>query len=174
MKIELKTRRKVYELIRKSPGIHFRELERRLGMAVGNLQYHLQYLEEKDLIKSEQDGKYTRYFPREHPLGKIDREILSSLRRRASRHILIYLLRNPNASNIDISKNVHLSPSTVSWHLNKLVEKEIVDRRREGRRTFFRVKDPERVARLLIMFKESFLDKLVEGFVETWEYVELD
>jgi len=172
--MELETRRKIYELIRKSPGIHFREIERRLNIAVGNLQYHLYYLEKKNLIRSEQDGEYTRYYPKDCKLDEIDKKILSFLRRRTARRILIYLLTNPNANNKEIAQGIGLSPSTISWHLNKLVEAKIVERKKEGRESFFRVKDPERVARLLITYKESFLDKLVEGFVEVWERAELD
>lgn len=138
MEIELDTRRKIYELIVKSPGIHFREIERRLGMAVGSLQYHLHFLEKKNLIKVEQDGEYLRYFPVESPLSQNDKKILSFLRRKTSRRILIFLLNKPGANNKDISRGIGLSPSTISWHLNKLVEAEIVERKREGRESFLR------------------------------------
>ncbi|AEA46190.1 winged helix-turn-helix transcriptional regulator [Archaeoglobus veneficus] len=173
MEIDLETRRRIYELIRTSPGIHFREIERRLKIAVGNLQYHLHYLEKKNLVRSEQDGEYIRYFPKDCRLDEADRKILSFLRRRTSRRILIHLLSNPGANNKDISRSVNLSPSTVSWHLNKLVEVGIVERKKEGRESYFKVKDPERVVRLIITYKESFLDRLVEGFVEAWERAEM-
>lgn len=171
MEVSLETRKKIYELIRASPGIHFREIERRLKIATGNLQYHLHYLEERNLIRSERDGKYTRYFPKDLRLDDVDREILSFLRRRTSRWILMYLLENPDANNKDISRSAGLSPSTVSWHMNKLLEAGIVERRVEGRESYFRVKDPERIAGLIITYKESFLDRFVEGFVEAWEQV---
>ncbi len=172
MEFDLETRRKIYELIKKSPGIHFREIERRLKIAVGNLQYHLRYLEKKNLIRSDQDGEYIRYFPKDCQLDDVDKKILSFLRRRTSRRILVYLLNNPNANNKDVSKAVRLSPSTISWHLNKLVEAGIVEKRKEGRESYFEVKDPERIVKLLITYKESFLDRLVEGFVEAWEHTE--
>ena len=169
MEIELETRRRIYELIKKTPGIHFREIERRLKVAVGNLQYHLQYLEKKNLIKVEKDEEYIRYYPKGTPLDETDKKIMSFLRRRTSRRILIYLLNNPYANNKDVSTAVGLSPSTVSWHLSKLVEARVVERKKEGRESFFKVRDAERIVKLLITYKESFLDKLVEGFVEVWE-----
>lgn len=172
--IELDTRRKIYELIVKSPGIHFREIERRLGIAVGSLQYHLHFLEKKNLIKIEQDEGYLRYFPVESPLSQNDKKILSFLRRKTSRHILIFLLNKSSANNKDISRGVGLSPSTVSWHLNKLVEAGVVRRRKKGRESFFEIEDPERVVKLMITYKESFLDKLVDGFVEVWEHSKLE
>ncbi len=169
MEIELETRRKIYELIKKSPGIHFREIERRLKMAVGNIQYHLHYLEKKNLIRVEKDGEYIRYYSKDVSLDESDKTVMSFLRRKTSRRILIYLLSNPCVNNKDLSKAVGLSFSTVSWHLNKLVEAGVVERKKEGRESFFKVRDAERVVRLLIGYKESFLDKLVEGFVELWE-----
>ena len=42
--LALEVRRKIYEEIKASPGLHFRELQRRVGLATGSLQYHLDYL----------------------------------------------------------------------------------------------------------------------------------
>ncbi|WP_319506293.1 hypothetical protein [uncultured Methanolobus sp.] len=50
MELELDTRKRIFETIQRSPGIHLRELERILDMAIGNLQYHLHYMEKKNLI----------------------------------------------------------------------------------------------------------------------------
>ena len=73
MELELETRRKIYEQINKSPGIHFRELERRLKVVVGNLQYHLQYLEKKNLIRTLNDEDYVRYFVKDKCLNENER-----------------------------------------------------------------------------------------------------
>lgn len=170
MEIELNTRRRIYEQINKSPGIHFRELERRLKLAVGSLQYHLQYLEKKKLIVASNDDDYLRYFVTDKNLSKNERKILSLLRRSSCRHILIQLLNNPDLNNKDLSLAVGLSPSTVSWNLNKLVEAEIIKREKIGRISRFTIVDPSKVTELLISYKESFLDTLVDGFIEMWEF----
>ncbi|AIJ06144.1 transcriptional regulator, ArsR family [Methanocaldococcus bathoardescens] len=114
MELELELRRKIYNSIKKHPGIHFRELERRVNIATGNLQYHLQYLEKKNLIKSENDGGYVRYFPKDCQLDENGKKIMSFLRRKTSRHIILYLLSKESANNKDIAKDLNLSPSTVS------------------------------------------------------------
>jgi predicted transcriptional regulator len=170
MEFELETRRKIYEQIKKSPGIHFRELERRLQMVVGNLQYHLQYLEKKNLIGASNDGDYVRYFVKDRSLSETERKIMYFLRRSGCRHILLQLLNNPDLNNKELSQAVGLSPSTISWNLNKLVEAGIIEREKTGRISKFTIIDPPAIAELLICYKESFLDTLVDGFIEMWEF----
>jgi Uncharacterized protein conserved in archaea len=170
MELELETRRRLYEQIKKSPGIHFRELERRLHLVVGNLQYHLQYLEKKNLIRASSDEDYVRYFIKDRSLDETERKIISFLRRSGCRHILIQLLSNPELNNKELSQAVGLSPSTISWNLNKLVEAGIIEREKNGRISRFTIVDPPKVVELLICYKESFLDTLVDGFIEMWEF----
>lgn len=170
MEFELDTRRRIYEQIKKSPGIHFREIERRLNVVVGNLQYHLQYLEKKKLIVASNDDDYVRYFAVDKNLNEKERKILSLLRRSSCRHILVQLLKNPDLNNKDLSSAVGLSPSTISWNLNKLVETGVIERKKTGRISNFIIIDPTTVIELLICYKESFLDTLVDGFIEMWEF----
>ncbi len=170
MELELDTRKRIYEQIKESPGIHFRELERRLKLVVGSLQYHLQYLEKKNMIVASNDGDYVRYFAIDKNLNKKEKKILSLLRRSGCRHILIQLLNNPDLNNKDLSLAVGLSPSTISWNLNKLVEAGVIERKKTGRISNFTIIDPTKVAELLICYKESFLDTLVDGFIEMWEF----
>lgn len=48
--IILTPRDKVYSEIVKSPGLHFREIQRRTNLATGALQYHIDYLKKKILF----------------------------------------------------------------------------------------------------------------------------
>jgi predicted transcriptional regulator len=170
MELELETRKRIYEQIKRSPGIHFRELERRLKVVVGNLQYHLQYLEKKNLIRASNDEDYVRYFVKDKSLNENERRILSFLRRSGCRHILIQLLNNPELNNKELAQAIGLSPSTISWNLNKLIEAGIIERKKTGRISNFTIVDPSAVAELLVCYKESFLDTLVDGFIEMWEF----
>ena len=43
--LALEVRKRLYELIRRNPGLHYRELERKSGMISGQLEYHLVYME---------------------------------------------------------------------------------------------------------------------------------
>ena len=58
--LELETRRKIYDFIQKFPGLHVREISRRLEIPFSTLQYHLRFLEKRELVKAKDDGKYIR------------------------------------------------------------------------------------------------------------------
>lgn len=43
--LALETRKKIYELISSSPGLHKREIARELNMSLSTVDYHLHYME---------------------------------------------------------------------------------------------------------------------------------
>jgi len=50
--LELETRRKIYELIEKNPGLHLSKIAELLKMRVSLAEYHLLFLEKKDTIET--------------------------------------------------------------------------------------------------------------------------
>ena len=67
--LELDSRRKIYEAVRKFAGSHFREIERKSNLPAGTVKYHLSYLAKNGLIKEEKENNNLRYFPRSFKLG---------------------------------------------------------------------------------------------------------
>ena len=63
--LELRTRRRIYEVVKKFAGCHFREIERKSNLPTGTVKYHLSYLTNHGLLKEEKDKNKVRYFPRE-------------------------------------------------------------------------------------------------------------
>ena len=60
-----------------------------------------------------------------------------------------------------------LSPSTISWHLKKLEEDQIIGcGSMNKRKTYHLIIDKIRIIKLLIAYKESFLDAMVNNVVE--------
>ncbi len=169
--LELGARKKIFSTIDSSPGLHFRELQRRTGIAVGSLQYHLDFLEKKHLIRVVKDGKFSRYFSiRGKQLGE-SQNTMSLLRKEKVRKIILFLLEKKKANQLSIANAAGLSTSTTSWHLSQLMEKGLLSRELSGRETFFSVKEPEKVAGLIVSHRKSFLDELVDSFVEIWEEI---
>jgi predicted transcriptional regulator len=167
--LALESRNKVYQIIEASPGLHFRELQRRSGLAVGALQYHLDTLQKNHLIRVEKQGRFNRYFSvRGAQLGEQEKTI-SVLRQESARKIILFLLEKKQANNFDIANVSKLSASTVSWHLTKLVEAGIVSEKRAGRQKLFFVSNPQQTAQLLVSYKKTFFDELVDNFVDTWQ-----
>lgn len=167
--LELKAREKIYRIIEESPGLHFREIQRRAEIAVGSLQYHLDYLQKKHLVRIEKQGKFVRYYSiRGKQLGE-DEKIMSLLRQNTIRRIVLFLLEKKQANNLSISNAVNLSASTVSWHLEKMLEEGLIEKEKQGRESIFVLREPEKVAQIVINYKESFLDQWVDNFAEMWE-----
>ena len=56
--LAVKTRKDLYDFVRKNPGFHLRELSRALGLSITLADYHLRFLERHELITSAMDGEY--------------------------------------------------------------------------------------------------------------------
>ncbi len=162
---ELTTRRKIYEEILLNPGLHFRELQARLNMPTGVLEYNLGVLERDGIIVSKMDGRYRRLFPNT-AMTRDERRIMSLLRSKIGRRIVIFLIENGKTKHGDLAKNLNISPSTLSYHLSKLVKGGIIEREISGRESFYFVIDENLVARVIIKYRRSFLDILVDNFAE--------
>lgn len=164
--LEVETRRAIYDFIREHPGSHMREIQRRLDLTLGNLEYHLRYLERKEMV-TVKEGGYNRYFVK-HGVGIEDQELLGLLRQKIPRRILIYLLQNPGSTHQDLHEQFDVAASTLSYHLGKVVDAGVITKEREGRYNHYEVADSEAVADALVTYQDSFLDDAVDGFVDAW------
>ncbi len=165
--LALETRRKIYNLILNYPGLHEREIARKLDIPLGTLDYHLHYFEKREIVVSKKDGRYTRYFA-SLKVGTRDKKIIAILRQKTPRNIIIFLLVHPDSIHKDICKEVKKSPSTISFHLKKMIKSDIIEATSLGRETSYSVKNGEEVAKLLITYRNTFLDSAVNSFIETW------
>lgn len=165
---EMDTRRRIYECIIASPGLHFREIQRRLTLATGSLDYHLHFLEKNGMIRKEKMGKFVRYYAYTKTWEQEEKDVLAILRQSNIRHILIFLIEKKRANAQQVSTNVGISPSTLSWYLKQLMEKGIIVQTKRGRFRFYRVTDSAKIVKYLIMHKTSFLDEIVDRFISAW------
>ena len=166
--LELKVRQKIFQLISKNPGLHFRDIQRRLKIGTGSLSYNLDQLIKAGLLRNVQDGEYLRYYTFDE-IKDEEKRILELVRRKTIRRILLFLLQCKKCNNEEMSTFLQISPSTVSWHIKKLVEAEVLTAKSKGRRTFYSINSPEVAKNVLIKYKKSFKDKLVDRFVDMWE-----
>ncbi len=171
--LKLEVRKKLYTIIETSPGLHFREIQRRSKLAVGSLQYHLDYLQKHHITRTQTEGKFVRYYAVRGPTleenndqSQYGQKTMAFLRHESTRKIILFLLKEKKANNEAIAQEIRLSPSTTSWHLDKLVENGVLVRERAGRKTYFSIVNPSAAQNLLVNFRESFFDQAVDNFVE--------
>lgn len=169
--LELDTRKKLYGVIEKSPGLHFREIQRRSGLAVGALQYHLDFLQKKGFVSFQKEGKFVRYYAMRTKKTVENKPLMALLRQEQPRHILLFLLQRKFATNERIAQAINLSQSTTSTYLKKMLETQAIERKKHGRKIVFSIANKEQVTDLLARFQKSFLDELVDNFVNVWETV---
>ncbi len=162
--LELENRKRIFECIRNSPGIHFREIQRRTNLPIGVLEYHLNYLVDRSLLTLDKQESFSRYFP-SGQVSADKQRILSALRQEIPRGIMLYLMSHPGATHGEVLTNFSISGGTLSYHIKKLVGRGVVRLEKVGRESRMTVVDPDKVADLLIVYRRTFLDRLVDDFV---------
>jgi predicted transcriptional regulator len=164
--LALPTRRRLYEIVRRTPGIGAREVQREAGTGWGETVYHLDRLTQANLLHRESSGHQDHYFTAEVPLG--DRALLRVSRSPTARKLLVALLESPNRTVPDLTARTGLSAGRVSVHLGRLMELGILATGRSDRFRTFEVADRDRVLRLLVSYRESWSDEWVERLLATW------
>lgn len=164
-------RRKIYAAIEANQGIHLRELQRITEMPVTTLEHHLAYMTRRGVVFTESSEHRRRYYTK--PLGPDERKILLALRQRMLRQIVLVTLMNKKVKYQALLDQFKLPPSTLSLYLKHLVDKNILARERIGYESVYTVIDEDRVAKVLIAYKSSFLDRLVDRALSTWMETQL-
>jgi DNA-binding MarR family transcriptional regulator len=174
--LELQARRGIFEYIQSFPGLHVREISRRLEIPFTTLQYHLRYLEKRELIRGKEDSKYTRYYV-SYQFGRKEKDILDLIRKKTPCSIIFYILIFVVASQSDLSKNLCKHKTTIEFHLKKMeklgilkqVKSEygvikfpykpyMLEHTQVGNEILYALSDPYIILDLLITNKESLLD----------------
>lgn len=164
--LENERRRKIFAFIETSPGVHLRELQRVLDMPLTTLEYHLNYMARKKIVFAETEDHHKRYYTK--PLDPEDKKVLSALRQKRMREIVLIVLASEKAKHQLLADRLKLSHSALSSYLKYLVNKNILAREKIGYENLYTVRDEDRVAKVLIAYKPSFLDKLVDKTLDTW------
>lgn len=186
--LELETRRKIYDFIQKFPGLHVREISRRLEIPFSTLQYHLRFLEKRELVKAKDDGKYIRYFIYSK-FGRKEKDVVDFIRKKTTRSMIFYFLTFIVCSQAEISKSIEKHPTTIEFHLKKMEKMGIikqvkseygvvkldfkpyeVEHIQEGNEIIYCLVDPYLIYDLLVIHKENVLDD--EEFRQMFEYIE--
>lgn len=157
--LDLEVRRKIYNFISYHPGLHLNELSRKLGIPISTINYHLGYLKKLGIIIAEHEGRYVRYYIPQKA-GVADKKIINLLRHDTPFRIVMYLLQNPNSSQVSISKYLGRHPTTVSFHLDKLLEADIIKYTPTGNELHYAIKNEPEIIDLFTRYGDSLLDDL--------------
>ena len=153
--------------MKKNPGYHFRGIQRSLKLSTGVLQYHLGVLmKEGEIIAREINGT-SCYFPSKS-FSEDQFKIMSHLRNRVRNRILRALLDGNPRQPGELKKELSVSSPTLSYHLSLMTEDGVLEKVLSEKGISYKIRDLNLFKGLILDYKESFADKLIQDFVELW------
>ncbi|HXQ94102.1 MAG TPA: hypothetical protein VN864_02885 [Thermoplasmata archaeon] len=158
--------------IQQYPGVHLREIRRRLGIPIGTLDYHLYRMGRAGIVTVQFQGGYKCCYPAVvpeigGPIPEPDRKVLALLRLPAPRAILLHLyLEGPTAPSM-LGQTLGTTGPNLSYYLHKLEESKVVLREGQGTQRSVRLLDPKQVHRLLLQFP-PLPETPVDRFLRFW------
>lgn len=168
MKDTVSLRDYIESIISENPGIHFREIQRKSGAAIGQLEYHLYQLERMEKVSIRKDGKLKRYFLI-GDTGFNERRILYFLRKGTSKEIILYLLENGYAEPGMFVTGRRTKREKIQETIKDLIEQGIVQTTQDGGRKMIYLSESDKIKSLLKRFRESFLDSLTSNVLSLLE-----
>lgn len=148
------SRRRIFECVAQNPGAHLRDLARRAALPLGTTLYHLDHLETRGLVGSRRDGRYKRYFE-SLGMGRREKDVLSLLRHDAPRRIVQALLARGASTQRELCEAVGLSRSTLSFHVNVLVDRGLARREPTRPERTYELAEPDLARGLLDRYGAS-------------------
>jgi predicted transcriptional regulator len=157
---------KIIQFVNDFPGVRYRELLRMTGVSNGVLSYHLNLLDNSGKVRVHRvNNRVTRYFS--HDVSSVESNIIGLLRQNTTRKIIIYILENGPCGFNDIVNHTKKVPSTVSWHLTRLKDANIINVRKQNELNYYEIKiDKFSLQNLLYKYKISFTDQIVDEYID--------
>ena len=157
---------KIVKCVNEIPGIRYRELLRITGISNGVLSYHLNLLDNSGKIRVNRvNNRVTRYFS--YDVSLHDTYVIGLLRQETSRKIIMYILEKGECGFNDIIIHTRKVPSTISWHMARLKDANIVKVRKQYEFNYYEIgMDRLLLQDLLSKYKSSFTEKIVDDYID--------
>lgn len=140
--LEHETRADIYEILTSDPGTTLPDLSDRLETPLSTVRYHVQVLQREGLISSQKQRGNRRFYP----VGVENEALTAALQTDTTADIVRSLADRGAATVGDLVDDIGKSYSTVSHHISRLVEDDIIVREKEGRQRVCRLTSGARTA----------------------------
>lgn len=150
----------ILNVVNRVPGIRYKELQRVTKMTNGTLSYHIDMLTRDGIVNVRRDAGSTRLFP--VTIDEYTANIISLLKDDIRLKIVKHLLMK-SATYQELHKVTNRSFSTLTWHLDKLINADIIDVRNSIGMNEYHLKDPELINNII----KKHLD-VVDNFIDLW------
>lgn len=118
------------------PGVHVREVIRRLKIPTGTLDYHLYHLSQRGLLETRTVAGRRCVYPSKPtgqgpPIPESDKLLLALLRQRVPRALLLHLVYFGPATPQELSESVEIPSSLLAYYLDRLGALGLIERKAE-------------------------------------------
>jgi len=165
------TRRDVYDLVVDNPGLSLTSVAEKLKMGISLARYHLNYLEKKGLVSSVKEEGYKRYYSKSSEMGVSEKKLLALFRQEIPLKIVFLLLQKNHMQHKEILKHFDFAPSTLTYHLNKLLRDEVISVQKYGEEKGYLIADKKIVIEFLRKYK---IYKMMNNFNDIWGSINYD
>ncbi len=118
-------RAQIADHVMKNPGSHVRDIRRAMNIDNAESAWHLKMLEKFGYLRCKRFGKYLAYYPANLAESAYD-EILCIIRQDTTYQVLYDVFSTPNSSLPEISTRLAMNPSTVQYHVDKLLKLNVI------------------------------------------------
>lgn len=143
-----------YEYISNNPGCYFHKIKRGIGCSIGTTQYHINKLEKEGKIISFKNGFYKSYFAN-GSFQDDEKKILQILNQKILKDIFLYIIEKKNPAKLDIVNHFHISYSSATWHLERLISCNLISEEKDGKFKRYFVNDNIKTVPLVIKLLKS-------------------
>ncbi|MEN6611078.1 MAG: winged helix-turn-helix transcriptional regulator [Methanoregulaceae archaeon] len=133
-------RSRIYTYIRENPGIHLHGLREEMDLKMGTLRYHLRVLLLTHKITLAEDASSVRFYENNGTYSPDEQRVLKHLRNSTTREILEILVRHPDATRKEIAGELGLAGPSVTWHMKRLEDDQIITTRHAGRTIAYEIR----------------------------------
>lgn len=139
--LENEFRSKIINFIIDEPGIHYKNLLRLTETSASNLAWHLDILETYKIIHKQRVGHFLIFYPYldKNPFAKFNYKIAKS---KTTLEIFQIVGDNNGIYQSDLAKRMKLDHKTVKYHLDKLLEADVIFPEKKGRRKLYFARIP--------------------------------
>ena len=161
-------RSKITDLLLEHPGMNMSAIAEKLDMSPQLAEYHLLNMERQYLIigVKEEGEYYRRFYVKESEVGVRDKKILAILRQEHLLRIVLLIMKYPNVNHKDLSEHLNITPGTLTHHLIRLEECDLLDVVTSGREKEYKIKQTNEIIQLI---RKYIFDIITERFHDIWD-----
>ncbi|MCI4336287.1 MAG: hypothetical protein L3K17_03705 [Thermoplasmata archaeon] len=163
---------RLFSFVQQYPGVHLREIRRRLQIPIGTLDYHLYRLGRQGLIAVRFQGGYKCCYPAvsettRAPIPEGQQMLLALLRQPVPRAILLQLYLEGVCSPAQLSEAIDTTGPNLSYFLKRLELTGVLARDGQGATRSVRLVDPKQIHMVLLLFP-PLPEGAVDRFLRFW------